>query len=94
MATNIAGSVTSSNATLALLPPAAAQFQTVNLQADGTVRISFTGDAVWNYAIEVSTNLASWIELTNLTSASGLFNFNAGATTNSPQQFFRARVGP
>jgi GH25 family lysozyme M1 (1,4-beta-N-acetylmuramidase) len=93
-ATNIAGSVTSSNALLALLPPAAAQFQTISLQPDGTVQISFTGDAVWNYTIETSTNLASWSLWTNLTSVNGHFNFTAGAITNSPQQFYRARVGP
>ena len=93
-ATNVAGSVTSSNALLALLPPAAAQFQTISVQPDGSVQIRFTGDTVWTYTIEISTDLANWSVLTNLTSANGLFNFTAGAVTASPQQFFRARVGP
>jgi hypothetical protein len=93
IATNIAGSLTSSNALLALLPPGAAQFQTISLQSDG-VQISFTGDAYWTYTVETSTNLTTWSALTNLTSPDGLFNFSAGAITNSPQQFYRARVGP
>jgi GH25 family lysozyme M1 (1,4-beta-N-acetylmuramidase) len=94
VATNPAGSATSSDAELALLPPAPAQFQSINVQPDGTVRISFTGDAVWNYTIETSTNLTDWSALTNLTSTDGVFNFTTDATTSSPQQFYRARAGP
>jgi hypothetical protein len=94
VATNVAGSVTSSNALLALLPPAAAQFQSISVNNAGAVQIGFTGDAVWNYTLEVSTNLTNWNVLTNLTSTNGIFNFIAGSTTNSPQQFYRARVGP
>ena len=92
VATNLAGSVTSTNALLALVAPGAAQFQAVGVTG-GAVQISFTGDAYWTYTIETSTNLTSWSALTNLTSANGVFSFTA-ATTNAPQQFFRARVGP
>ncbi len=94
VATNVAGSVTSSNALLALLPPAPAQFQTISVQPDGTVQISFTGDAGWTYTIETSTNLTSWTALTNLTSTNGSFQVTAGSVTNSPQLFYRARVSP
>ena len=94
LVTNIVGSVVSTNALLALIPPSAAQFQSISVQPDGTVQIGFTGNAVWNYTIETSTNLTDWSVLTNLTSADGNFIFTAGGTTNSPQQFFRARVGP
>jgi GH25 family lysozyme M1 (1,4-beta-N-acetylmuramidase) len=93
-ATNVAGSVTSSNALLALIPPNAAQFQSISVQNGNAVQISFTGDAYWTYTIETSTNLTSWSALTNLTSANGAFSFTAGNVTNAPQQFFRARVGP
>jgi len=93
LASNIAGSVSSTNAALGLDPPAAAQFQSISA-AGGLVQISFTGDAYWTYTIESSTNLAGWSSLTNLTSASGQFNFTAGMVTNSPQEFFRARAGP
>ena len=93
VASNLLGAVTSTNALLALVPPAAAQFQTLTTQ-NGTLQISFTGDAFWNYTIEVSTNLTTWSALTNLTSVSGQFNFSADFNFTTPQQFFRARVGP
>jgi hypothetical protein len=93
IATNIAGGITSTNALLALVPPSAAQFQSIAI-VGGAMQINFTGDAYWTYTVEVSTNLTSWGDLTNLTSASGVFNFAAGSVTNAPQQFFRARVGP
>ena len=91
--TNFMGSITSTNAALSLVAPSAAQFSSVNVST-GSVQISFSGDAYWTYTIETSTNLTSWSALTNLTSANGLFKFDVGSTTNSPQQFFRARVGP
>jgi hypothetical protein len=83
----------STNAQLALVSPAAAEFAAIT-PSNGTVQISFTGDAYWTYTIEISTNLTSWSDYTNLTSVDGNFNFTAGAVTNAPQQFFRARVGP
>jgi|GEM_PF-872065 len=93
MATNLAGLITSTNALLALVSPVAAEFEGIAL-TDGKVQISFTGDAYWTYTIETSTNLTRWSAYTNLTSANGVFNFNAGSASNAPQQFFRARVGP
>ena len=93
-ATNLAGFITSSNAALALIPPNAAQFQAINVQPDGALQLSFTGDAVWTYTVETSTNLVNWDALTNLTSPNGLFDLTTGSITNSAQQFYRARVGP
>jgi hypothetical protein len=90
---NIAGSITSSNAALTLIPPAPAQFQLVSLQPDGNLRIVFSGDPEWSYTVETSTNLINWSTLTNLTSASGMFDFIAGSTTNDTQRFYRARSG-
>ncbi|MEI9866292.1 MAG: hypothetical protein WDN00_17395 [Limisphaerales bacterium] len=52
LATNLAGSIASTNALLALVPPSAAQFQSISVQTDGSVQISFTGDAVWNYTVK------------------------------------------
>ncbi len=94
IATNIAGSAASTNALLALLPPAAAQFQSISAQPDGSLEIIFNGDAGWDYTVEVSTNLTSWDVLTNLTSGTGVFNLTINSMTNSPQQFYRTRVGP
>ncbi|MBW8864400.1 MAG: hypothetical protein JF609_05655, partial [Verrucomicrobia bacterium] len=90
---NLVGSVTSTNALLALVPPAAALFQSITVFG-GMVQVGFAGDAYWTYTVETSTNLTGWSILTNLTSTNGLFNFTAGQVTGAPQQFFRARVGP
>ena len=92
-ASNFMGAVPSTNALLALVSPAAAQFTSI-VNSSGAVQVAFNGDAYWTYTIEVSTNLTSWNSLTNLTSTNGIFNFTAGFTTDAPQQFFRARVGP
>ena len=93
VATNLAGSSNSFSALLALAQPSAGQFQSITFQ-DGVVQIGFTGDAYWTYTVETSTNLMNWSTATNLTSATGVFNFTADPITNSSQQFFRARVGP
>ncbi|HTB84409.1 MAG TPA: GH25 family lysozyme [Candidatus Sulfotelmatobacter sp.] len=92
IATNIAGSVTSTNAALALVSPDAAQFTSISLQG-GALQVGFGGDPYWTYTVEVSTNLTDWSALTNMVSTNGVFNFTA-AVTNAPQEFFRARVGP
>ncbi len=91
IASNLMASVASTNAALALTAPAAAQFTAISVNS-GAVQIAFTGDAYWTYTVETSTNLMNWSALTNLTSASGIFNFTAAAA--NAQQFFRARVGP
>jgi GH25 family lysozyme M1 (1,4-beta-N-acetylmuramidase) len=92
IATNIAGSITSTNAMLALVSPVAAQFASVGLQ-NGALSVGFGGTPYWTYTVEVSSNLTDWNPLTNMVSTNGTFNF-ASAVTNAPQQFFRARVGP
>ena len=92
VATNITGTATSSGATLALVAPAAARFQSLSVTG-AVVQISFQGDSYWTYTIETSTNLLAWSTFTNLVSTNGGFYFSAGPVTNAPQQFFRARVG-
>jgi GH25 family lysozyme M1 (1,4-beta-N-acetylmuramidase) len=95
VASNFMGAITSTNAALALVTPVAAQFGTSSMNlGGGTLQISFYGDAYWTYTIEVSTNLTNWDVFTNLTSTNGVFNFNTGSIIGTPQQFFRARVGP
>ncbi len=92
-ASNFLASVPSTNAALTLAAPAAAQFSSISVTG-GALQISFIGDAFWTYTVEASTDLVNWTALTNLTSANGLFNFTTGSITDSPQQFYRARVGP
>ncbi len=92
LVSNLAGSVISTNATLALVPPHAAQFTGLNVQPGNTLQLNFTGDAAWTYTVQTSTNLTNWNTLTNLVSANGSFSINLGSVTNTPQQFFRALV--
>ena len=94
LASNIAGVFSSSGALLALLPPAPAVFQSIAAAPAGLVQVHFTGDANWTYMVETSSNLVDWITFTNLTTQDGNFFFTANAPTNSPAEFFRARVGP
>ncbi len=93
VASNFMASIPSTDAALTLAAPAAAQFSSISV-IGGALQIGFTGDAFWTYTVETSTNLVDWSALTNLTSANGLFNLTAGSITNSPQEFYRARVGP
>ncbi len=89
---NIAGATVSTNAVLALVPPRAAQFTSILAPSGDDLQLNFSGDAYWSYAIQSSSNLTDWITLTNLVSTNGVFTFDAGSLTNSPQQFFRAVV--
>jgi hypothetical protein len=61
----------------------------------GTNTFSFTlsGDPGFNYAIEATTNFASWTNLAVLTNASGQVPFT---DTNVPYRFraYRARLIP
>lgn len=59
IATNLAGFATGSDAALALLPPVAAHLGSISVQPDGTVQISFAGDAVWNYMVELKLRRTS-----------------------------------
>jgi len=92
-AANVAGAITSSAAALALLPPAAAQFRYIRSHG-GVVQLLFTGDPVWIYTLEVSTNLADWSALAGYTSTNGVFDVTVTPVTDSPMQFYRARAGP
>ena len=91
---NVAASVTSSNALLTVLPPQPAQFQFFSLQPDQSLQLVLSGEPGASYVIEASSNLVDWAALTNLEATNGALEFNAGPVTNAPQQFFRARLGP
>jgi hypothetical protein len=91
---NLAGVLPSANASLTILPAAAAQFQSAAVQLDNSLQLVLGGDAGATYYVESSTNLVDWSALTNVTLTSGTFTFNAGWVTNDVQRYFRARSGP
>jgi len=94
IATNIAGSVTSSNALLSIIPTQPAQFQLLSLQPDASLRLAGSGQAGATYVIETSTNLADWTSFTNLVATNGVLELNFVPPANDWQRFFRARSGP
>ena len=91
---NLAGSITSSNALLTLLPAAPAEFQSFALLPDHSLELLLAGDPSATYFVETSTNLVNWTALTNFTLTADTFLFNAGGVTNEVQRYFRARSGP
>jgi len=94
VATNIAGSVTSSNALLSIIPTQPAQFQLISLQPGGSLQLVASGQPGATYVIETSTNLTDWTAFTNLVATNGVLDGNFVAPTNDSQRFFRARSGP
>lgn len=92
--TNLAGSITSTNALLTILPAAPAQFQVVEMLPDGTLQWTLTGDSGATYFVQTSTNLQNWVAFTNVTLINGSATFNAGGATNDGRRYFRARSGP
>jgi len=92
--TNLAGSVTSSNAVLSIIPSQPAQFTFISLQSNTELRIVASGQTNATYVLETSTNLTDWTALTNLIATNGIFEFNAFPITNEARRFFRARSGP
>src|SRR5439155_2431480 len=84
---NVAASVSSSNALLTVLLPQPAQFQLFSLQPDQTFRLVLSGEPGASYLIETSTNLSDWQTFSNIVNTNGTFEFNTGPVTNSPQQF-------
>lgn len=91
-ATNLGGTAVSSNALLAFLPPAPAQFQSIAVTGTA-VRMSFTADPYWTYTVETSTNLQNWSVLTNLATTNGAFSFAVPLDGGPPGRFFRASAG-
>ena len=85
--TNVAGSVTSSNAVLSVYASAAATFNAFSLSDTNGFQFMITGVPGFNYAVQASTNLIDWVSL--VTNASP-FSF---ADTNTPgfqQRFYRS----
>jgi uncharacterized lipoprotein YddW (UPF0748 family) len=92
--TNVAGSVTSSNATLTVnVPPAQPpQIDSISLTPDGPIQLQVSG-ALGHYAVEATTNLANWAELTNFTTTDTVFQY-LDPETNLAQRFYRVRLIP
>jgi len=88
--TNVAGSVTSSIATLSLLvQPSLISPRVTN----HTFVFSVSGNTGFNYAVEASTNFSNWISLGTVTNSGGQLIFTE-TNTGFPRRFYRARLLP
>ena len=61
------------------------------LSSNGRLRCVLTGEAGASYTIQVSSDLTSWIPLTNLvTTAAGTSEFTDAAPAGASRRFYRA----
>ena len=81
LVTNIAGSLTSSNALLSIITAAPAQLESLSSAPDGTVQLRITGDVGATYFIETSTNLIDWAFCTNVTGGAAPIDFSAAGSS-------------
>jgi len=91
--TNVAGSVTSSNATLTVIPLKPLKFDLVGLLPDSRVRLVLSGEP-GNYAVERVTNLGYWAWFTNLTISDDPAELIDEPVTNNVRRFYRALSAP
>jgi hypothetical protein len=73
-------------------PPVVPQFGAVTLVPGGGVQFTLTGGVGQTYNVEASTNLVSWVAVTNLVLSTGTGQFTDYSATNCPQRFYRAVV--
>jgi Immunoglobulin domain len=90
--TNTLGSATSSPALLTVTPVSPVILNSPSNSGDGRFLFQGSGDP-GGFAIQASSNLVNWADLTNLFSPSGVFQFSDW-TSNAPQKYYRARLTP
>ncbi len=68
MVSNIAGTVASAEAVLTVTQPPPPQIDLIRVLPSGQIQLQVSG-APGHYAVEATTNLLDWAELTNFTTA-------------------------
>ncbi len=66
----------------------------VTVGAGGQFQATFIGAAGQVFAVESSTNLVNWTQLSRLTNTTGTLNFSLPIPPGNPGQFFRTRLIP
>jgi Immunoglobulin domain len=92
--TNTADTITSANALLTVLLPQPAHIDQITTLPGSYVQMILSGEPGSNYAIEGSSNLLNWVQITNLIMGNSTMQFTDDSGTNNPLRFYRARVGP
>ena len=88
---NLAGSVTSSNAVLTVSLPAPLQFQSITRLSDGRLRLVVSGEPGAGLWIDRAALLPDWLELTNFFNTNGTVEFTDDSAITNGQRFYRAR---
>ncbi len=87
---NIAGAVTSSTAGLTITQPIPARIESLSVLPGGRFHFTVSGSP-GHYAIDATTNLSTWDELTNFVTTSDSFEFTDG-DTNLTRRGYRTRL--
>ena len=90
--TNIAGSVTSSNAVLTVTLPPPPNIDDITLLSSGQIQLQVSGSP-GHYSVEAATNLGGWSELTNFVTSGTNFGY-IDSETNLARRFYRVRLLP
>ena len=91
--TNVAGSATSPDATLTVLPLVPLKFDLITWLAGNQVRLVLSGEP-GNYAVKSSSNLAEWQPWTNVTITNGPVEVLDDSASDQIQRFYRASPLP
>jgi hypothetical protein len=90
--TNVAGTITSSNALLTVTAPQPLEFQLISLESN-QVRLVLNGEP-GTYAVMTSSNLVDWEPWTNLAISNVPVQILDELLTNVPSRFYRAGPQP
>ncbi len=89
--TNAAGSATSAEAALEVLPLLPPVFEQINRLADGRIRLAVSLAPGGDYVLQVSTNLTFWADVITLMATNGNMEFIDDDSTNGLLRFYRLR---
>ena len=92
--TNIAGSTSSADAALAVVPAVPVEFRSVERLSESAVRLTLAGNLGARYTIEASSNLTSWLSLVTLTNVAGTVEYTDLTASHPSNLFYRAYVVP
>ena len=90
VASNTVGTTAGGDLAFTLLQPPPPSVSSANLLHNGSFTLQFSGGPNRGYALQVSTNLTTWTNLTNLTAgANGVFSYTDTNTANYHTRFYR-----
>ncbi|MEO6183713.1 MAG: immunoglobulin domain-containing protein, partial [Verrucomicrobiota bacterium] len=94
MISNAFGNVTSSNALLTVTQPIPPQFANPTIVNGNQLKLVLAGEPGVSITIWKSDDLVAWQSVTNLANPIGTVEYVTPISSSTPQQFYRAQVGP